>query len=124
MSDGKVWFGTLISFLSMHLFCGLQLRINCAHRINCKNGTPNNAYECSLCKNELDSHNHLFFECEYAKEIWGKLRNKAKIHDNEDTWERIVNKLSSDGESRSVWEIIKKTLSCSCSVPNLARKKW
>ena len=69
---------------------------------------PNNTYECSLCKDGLDSHNHLFFECEYAKEIWEKLRSKAKIHDSVNTWEGIVNKMSSNGESRSVWEIIKK----------------
>ena len=69
---------------------------------------PNKVYECSLCKNGLDSHNHLFFECEYSKEVWGMVSNKAKIHENEDTWEGIVNKMSSIGESRSVWEIIKK----------------
>ena len=26
---------------------------------------------CLMCKQQLETHEHLFFECTYAKEIWG-----------------------------------------------------
>ncbi|GKB85817.1 RNA-directed DNA polymerase, eukaryota, reverse transcriptase zinc-binding domain protein [Tanacetum coccineum] len=32
--------------------------------------------ECLLCKKEMDSHSHLFFKCDYSKELWGKIKNK------------------------------------------------
>ncbi|GJR65770.1 RNA-directed DNA polymerase, eukaryota, reverse transcriptase zinc-binding domain protein [Tanacetum coccineum] len=31
---------------------------------------------CPLCKKEKDSHAHLFFKCEFAEQIWEKLKDK------------------------------------------------
>ena len=69
---------------------------------------PNRQYECSLCKSDIDSHDHLFFKCEYSKVVWEKMRKMADIQDNESSWEETVNKMSLYNNSKSIWEIIRK----------------
>ena len=69
---------------------------------------PNRQFECSLCKNEMDTHDHLFFKCDYAKMIWEKICKMAEIQDTGNSWEETVNKMSSYNNNRSVWVIIKK----------------
>ncbi|GKE89588.1 hypothetical protein Tco_1567063 [Tanacetum coccineum] len=51
---------------------------------------PNRVFECSLCKKEADSHDHLFFKCEYALKFWRKMCDIASMKIKEDTWEEIV----------------------------------
>ncbi|GJW12179.1 RNA-directed DNA polymerase, eukaryota, reverse transcriptase zinc-binding domain protein [Tanacetum coccineum] len=34
---------------------------------------------CALCKNDTDSHSHLFFECEFSKTIWEKVTWKIGV---------------------------------------------
>lgn len=69
---------------------------------------PNKTYECSLCEKGVDSHDHLFFKCEFAIRIWKSICKIAKIKSSDNTWERIVNKLSIETTGGGVWEIIKK----------------
>ncbi|GJZ90428.1 RNA-directed DNA polymerase, eukaryota, reverse transcriptase zinc-binding domain protein [Tanacetum coccineum] len=51
---------------------------------------PSRVFECSLCKKEADSHDHLFFKCEYALKFWRKMCDIASMKIKEDTWEEIV----------------------------------
>ncbi|GJZ07560.1 RNA-directed DNA polymerase, eukaryota, reverse transcriptase zinc-binding domain protein [Tanacetum coccineum] len=34
---------------------------------------------CPLCKKDMDSHQHLFFQCEYSAEVWERIKVKAGI---------------------------------------------
>ena len=56
----------------------------------------------------MDTHDHLFFKCDYAKMIWEKICKMAEIQDTGDSWEETVNKMNSYNNNRSVWVIIKK----------------
>ncbi|KAJ9536732.1 hypothetical protein OSB04_un000117 [Centaurea solstitialis] len=51
-------------------------------------------YKCSLCKVCRDSHAHLFFECDYAKDVWDMVKTKMRWNDAPSTWEALVTYLS------------------------------
>nr|GEV06483.1 putative reverse transcriptase domain-containing protein [Tanacetum cinerariifolium] len=42
--------------------------------------------KCVFCKNVPDSHDHLFFECEYSKKIWDCLKCMVKMDYAPDRW--------------------------------------
>ncbi|KAJ9536699.1 hypothetical protein OSB04_un000084 [Centaurea solstitialis] len=45
---------------------------------------------CSLCGMVQDSHNHLFFTCNFANEIWTNVRNKMEWPDFPDSWDAVM----------------------------------
>ncbi|GKC83784.1 RNA-directed DNA polymerase, eukaryota, reverse transcriptase zinc-binding domain protein [Tanacetum coccineum] len=69
---------------------------------------PNNTYCCSLCKKEGDTHDHLFFNCDYAMELWEKVKDKAKMCGFATNWKDIVIEISKWKSKRSVWGTIRK----------------
>ncbi|GKD44979.1 RNA-directed DNA polymerase, eukaryota, reverse transcriptase zinc-binding domain protein, partial [Tanacetum coccineum] len=69
---------------------------------------PNKIFECSLCKKGMDSHDHLFFKCDYAKEIWKKICGKARMKFHNDSWNNTLDEMSKGVANRSVWGVIRK----------------
>ncbi|GJV06988.1 RNA-directed DNA polymerase, eukaryota, reverse transcriptase zinc-binding domain protein [Tanacetum coccineum] len=65
-------------------------------------------FECSLCKKGMDSHDHLFFKCDYAKKIWKKICGKARMKFHNDSWNNTPDEMSKGVANRSVWGVIKK----------------
>ncbi|GJR98294.1 RNA-directed DNA polymerase, eukaryota, reverse transcriptase zinc-binding domain protein [Tanacetum coccineum] len=51
---------------------------------------PNKVFTCSLCKKFPDSHEHLFFKCEYAQKVWKMVCNIAKLDLKENKWDKIL----------------------------------
>ncbi|GJT75704.1 RNA-directed DNA polymerase, eukaryota, reverse transcriptase zinc-binding domain protein [Tanacetum coccineum] len=68
----------------------------------------NRVFECSLCKKEADSHEHLFFKCEYAQKIWKRVCVIAKLKVKEDKWEDIIKNMSLKNDKRGIWGIIRR----------------
>ncbi|XP_022008470.1 uncharacterized protein LOC110907832 [Helianthus annuus] len=64
--------------------------------------------KCALCRKCPDSHNHLFFSCEYSKAVWKKVRLKARMTDMPFFWSDIVVLLEQNRSGKAVWEIIRR----------------
>ena len=45
---------------------------------------------CSLCHSDIDSHDHLFFNCSYTSEFWAKVMHKLKMHNSNTKWEKVI----------------------------------
>ncbi|GJR79018.1 zinc finger, CCHC-type containing protein [Tanacetum coccineum] len=45
---------------------------------------------CPLCCKVNDSHDHLFFKCDYSKEIWRNLKNRLYMDNVPNDWKDIV----------------------------------
>ncbi|PWA66526.1 RNA-directed DNA polymerase, eukaryota, Reverse transcriptase zinc-binding domain protein [Artemisia annua] len=69
---------------------------------------PSKVLQCSLCNNGTDSHDHLFFQCNYAQEVWTEIKKMAKINSNAALWYDHVMEMSSIQSHNSIWSIIKK----------------
>ncbi|GJR81101.1 RNA-directed DNA polymerase, eukaryota, reverse transcriptase zinc-binding domain protein [Tanacetum coccineum] len=69
---------------------------------------PNKVFECSLCQKDLDSHDHLFFNCEYAQKFWKQVCDMARMKFKNFSWDARLNEMSKGKNKHSVWEVIKK----------------
>ena len=63
---------------------------------------------CPLCKNTHDSHNHLFFQCEYSKEVWKRMKKEIKIPYVLDIWDQIVLMMEEMNCSNSIWSVVNR----------------
>ncbi|PWA81811.1 reverse transcriptase zinc-binding domain-containing protein [Artemisia annua] len=64
---------------------------------------PNKVMCCPLCKSMLDTHDHLFFQCQYSKEVWEAMKIKAKIQFNAGTWMETITEMSKFNNHSSIW---------------------
>ncbi|GJW28305.1 pentatricopeptide repeat-containing protein [Tanacetum coccineum] len=67
-----------------------------------------------LCDKVSDSHNHLFFKCDFSARIWGDLRKRITTTDLPDEWDQIIQEMGNFKNSRSIWNILKKIGIASC----------
>ncbi|MFS8015944.1 putative reverse transcriptase zinc-binding domain-containing protein [Helianthus anomalus] len=63
---------------------------------------------CSLCSRGPDSHEHLFFECDVAKQVWFGVRGKAGMETIHNTWTDIFEYLVGITKSNMAEHIIAK----------------
>ncbi|GKC69795.1 reverse transcriptase zinc-binding domain-containing protein [Tanacetum coccineum] len=62
--------------------------------------------ECPLCKKEKDSHEHLFFKCDYAEKIWYSLKVKmGRTHYNNEL-KSIKTSLSQTKANKNIGKVI------------------
>ncbi|GKC49040.1 RNA-directed DNA polymerase, eukaryota, reverse transcriptase zinc-binding domain protein [Tanacetum coccineum] len=52
---------------------------------------PDAELKCPLSKKCPDSHNHLFFQCDYSMKVWSTMKRKAKMLILPGDWDGIVN---------------------------------
>ncbi|MFS7936769.1 hypothetical protein Hanom_Chr05g00419631 [Helianthus anomalus] len=63
---------------------------------------------CSLCTSGPDSHEHLFFECGYASEVWNAVKVKADIGAITNQWHAIFDYLVGIANSNKASHVIAK----------------
>ncbi|GKB71152.1 RNA-directed DNA polymerase, eukaryota, reverse transcriptase zinc-binding domain protein [Tanacetum coccineum] len=100
-----VWYPNCIPKHTFILWLAVKKRICTQDRM--AKWYPSKVFECSLCKKEHDSHDHLFFNYEYAQKVWKKVGTFARMKFKVDTWENLVEELSSNQNSRNVWTLIR-----------------
>ncbi|GKD50390.1 hypothetical protein Tco_1279366 [Tanacetum coccineum] len=72
---------------------------------------PNEDLKCALCKKCPDTHNHLFFSCEYSNSVWKKLLSMLNVS----LWDNIVAEMISLPRNKNIWSITRR-LVCSAAV--------
>ncbi|GJY24734.1 RNA-directed DNA polymerase, eukaryota, reverse transcriptase zinc-binding domain protein [Tanacetum coccineum] len=76
-----IWFSQFQPRHAFILWLATKERLATQDRIAKWNGQIST--ECPLCKKEKDSHEHLFFKCDYAEKIWYSLKVKmGRTHYN------------------------------------------
>ncbi|XP_022032480.1 uncharacterized protein LOC110933573 [Helianthus annuus] len=63
---------------------------------------------CLLCYAGLESHEHLFFQCAYSKEVWNHVRSRVGMSSVQEQWEDIISWLIPKANSKSVSAIVSK----------------
>lgn len=69
-----------------------------------------NLLVCALCYQELDSHKHLFFECNFASKVWDLIKVHAGMGLIEPKWDAIMEWLIDRGKRKSIMMIVARLL--------------
>ncbi|KAJ9561537.1 hypothetical protein OSB04_006697 [Centaurea solstitialis] len=89
----SVWFKGHIPKHSFCLWVACLNRLPTQDRIHTWKQDPPDMV-CSLCGTGPDSHNHLFFECSFSKQVWRKARSAVHWMDFPDDWGGIMDAIS------------------------------
>ncbi|XP_071728436.1 uncharacterized protein [Rutidosis leptorrhynchoides] len=63
---------------------------------------------CVLCFGEMDSHEHLFFRCPFAAQVWSLAKNYIQIPVAGNSWKHVVDGMCSSADRRNARVIIAK----------------
>ena len=50
--------------------------------------------KCPLCDSQQDSHEHLFFECQFSKLVWSRVKGLAGLPNIADSMEAVVSSIT------------------------------
>ncbi|KAJ9547121.1 hypothetical protein OSB04_019664 [Centaurea solstitialis] len=84
-----VWFKGHIPKVSFCLWTACHGRLPTQDRVNtwlCSQAP----LCCVLCSNCMDSHDHLFFDCLYSKEVWRRLKKEYDLFGYPELWSTIM----------------------------------
>ena len=79
------------------------------------NDPTNGALLCPLCNTQLDSHDHLFFECLFSFQVWDSLKVFAGLTNIPSSLEDVIHHLTPMASSRSVRSVVSKLLLAAAS---------
>ncbi|KAJ9541666.1 hypothetical protein OSB04_028172 [Centaurea solstitialis] len=100
-----VWFKGNIPKHSFCLWSACYIRLPTQDRILAWKEVPPD-FVCSLCGVEQDSHDHLFFRCPYAIDVWRKVKNEVGLHGFHESWNLILQDLvSGQGPGRLIQKL-------------------
>nr|GEU71745.1 hypothetical protein [Tanacetum cinerariifolium] len=63
-----------------------------------------------FCKKVPDSHDHLFFECEFSKKVWDCLKCMVRMDHAPDCWSEIKEFMMNRPINKSIWSILQRLL--------------
>lgn len=99
-----VWFSGHIPKCSFITWLAIQSRLSTADRL-VSFGLPLSA-QCSFCP-ENESHDHLFFNCPFSRQVWGYIQSKLHVSWTSRSWADWVSLLTST-KGRSIQAVLTK----------------
>lgn len=64
--------------------------------------------KCPLYNIVNDSHYHLFFECEYSKEVWTRLKVKIDQPNLSNTWEIVIEQYGNKPSNSTIGSVLRR----------------
>ncbi|GKB91388.1 RNA-directed DNA polymerase, eukaryota, reverse transcriptase zinc-binding domain protein [Tanacetum coccineum] len=101
-----VWFSQNILKHAFIVWLAIQNKLTTQDKI--KQWGSYDVLCCALCKNNTDSHSHLFFECGYSSEVWKNVVDKMDVGDRSYKWFEIVEEMSRTFNGNSINSIIRR----------------
>nr|XP_043639256.1 uncharacterized protein LOC122610327 [Erigeron canadensis] len=108
-----VWFPHCIPRHSFHVWLIMKKKLKTQDKMqqwDTSGSTNFNLMCCSLCKHGPDSHEHLFFECDYAMQVWNLVKPLAAMERVSNRWDDIKRYLLFLTNKKSAKYVIGKLL--------------
>ncbi|XP_071727106.1 uncharacterized protein [Rutidosis leptorrhynchoides] len=105
-----VWFAKCIPKHSFMVWLLMGERLKTQDRLKAWEISSRISQVCSLCLREADSHEHLFFKCLFAKQVWTLATKVSRVNLQVDSWKDVVDVLSPIAFKRSARVIVSKLL--------------
>ncbi|GKB03880.1 RNA-directed DNA polymerase, eukaryota, reverse transcriptase zinc-binding domain protein [Tanacetum coccineum] len=101
-----VWFSYCVHRHAFILWLAIQGRLSTQDRMH--KWYPRMVATCPLCSNCPDPHTHLFFECQFSKQIWGMIKDMAQNRNISYVWKDIIDQFSKMPCKRSIGSIVRR----------------
>ena len=88
----SVWFKGCVPKHSLCLWVACHNRLPTRDRIALWNHDPPDML-CTFCKNVSDSHEHLFFQCQFSLEVWRAVKHQLQLYGYHERWPDIMDSL-------------------------------
>ncbi|XP_052621954.1 uncharacterized protein LOC128127522 [Lactuca sativa] len=102
-----VWFQNRIPSHCFILWLAILGRLRTQDRM--KRWKNSIDFNCVFCNAQMDSHSHLFSDCNYSKEVWNLMKNKVEIKHCPGNWFEIIIELQYSLKKKNISNFIKKT---------------
>ncbi|GJU03985.1 zinc finger, CCHC-type containing protein [Tanacetum coccineum] len=89
-----VWFSQCIPSHSFVLWMAIHERLQTQDRVFQWNNDA--SMRCFLCKQTMDSHDHLFVQCTYAEEVWKNVRVIGYLSQLKHNWDDTISAMSAN----------------------------
>ncbi|KAK1424624.1 hypothetical protein QVD17_19957 [Tagetes erecta] len=103
--EKMVWFPYCIPRHAFHMWLVFLGKLNTQDRMK---RWDMNMMCCVFCYKGLDSHEHLFFDCDYSREVWYLIRPMINMQNVEGSWEDIRHRIHSQLKLKSARSIIER----------------
>ncbi|GKB15011.1 RNA-directed DNA polymerase, eukaryota, reverse transcriptase zinc-binding domain protein [Tanacetum coccineum] len=107
-----IWFPQAIPRHAFVLWLAVQKRLMTQDKLLL--WKPNDDMKCALCEQCADSHNYLFFSCEFSKVIWEELNKMLNVRLS-GCWDLIINDMLRMPRNKNIWSIVRR-LVCAAAV--------
>lgn len=101
-----IWFSQCIPRHSFVVWLAIRNRLKTQDKLIAW-GVQKNLL-CPLCKSVPDSQDHLFFNCNYSKQIWDHVKLLAKLENAPSSLSSLVLFFQGIPLSKSIWSIIRR----------------
>ncbi|GJZ76828.1 putative RNA-directed DNA polymerase [Tanacetum coccineum] len=88
-----VWFSNCIPRHAFVLWLVIKKKLKTQDRLSSWDVNGALASCCSLCESQLDSHEHLFFECSFAMQVWSHMRKLVDLPLSSSSFDLILDSL-------------------------------
>ncbi|GJU28792.1 putative RNA-directed DNA polymerase [Tanacetum coccineum] len=103
-----VWFNNCVPRFSLLLWTVIHGKLKTQDLLRHWDVNTRLVSSCSLCGDQPDSHNHLFFECGYSTQVWDHMKDLAALSNVVGGYKDVVDFLSSYANRRSCKSVIAK----------------
>ncbi|GJZ53701.1 RNA-directed DNA polymerase, eukaryota, reverse transcriptase zinc-binding domain protein [Tanacetum coccineum] len=107
-----VWFTQSIPSHMFVVWLAIHERLQTQDRMLKWNKDPN--LKCPLCEVSCDSHQHLFFQCTFSKEIWSVFLRRMQSNCKAHNWKDIVSVLANEYKDRSIKSVVGRLMFGAC----------
>ncbi|PWA58266.1 poly(ADP-ribose) polymerase [Artemisia annua] len=101
-----VWFSQNIPRHAFIFWLAINHKLKTQDRVAVWQGFQD--VNCSLCGNETESHQHVFFECAFSLELWSKFKELIRMEFAPNSLSDIIRFVCDRPINRSVWSILQR----------------
>ncbi|GJY49754.1 hypothetical protein Tco_0439710 [Tanacetum coccineum] len=66
--------------------------------------------KCSLCNECPDSHDHLFFECQYSRIVWDKISSKGEMLNGLQNLSSVIRSMEAKSNKSTIRQVVNKLI--------------
>ncbi|GJR05399.1 integrase, catalytic region, zinc finger, CCHC-type containing protein [Tanacetum coccineum] len=103
-----VWFASCIPRHSFHMWLIVKKKLKTQDLLCTWDASVTFGSVCSLCEQQQDSHEHLFFECPFSQVVWNHMKGLADVHSSASTIYDIISYVLPIAKRRSSTSVIAK----------------